>query len=198
MKNKEWGSGEWDNEPDEESWVDEYSGYKCNLRRAGCLLGYWCGYVALPSNHPYYNAKYKEMPPVNIHGGVTFPLICDGDKYWIGFDCCHYCDIVPYDAHNPLLAKEDATYKNIKYVKDETISLARQLYNIRYMNFFQAMNKLREGKIIKNANEYCIEKCRKFKFENGIFLCMYDGDSNWDNLLCFRTADINGKWMIVK
>lgn len=63
-------------------------------------MGFRCGYVAVPEDHPAYNHA-ESYPDYNVHGGVTFydrshiaEMILGHtctDK-WIGFDCGHAGD----------------------------------------------------------------------------------------------------------
>ena len=144
--------GEWDNEPDFVYWTDPYTQYKCLIRRS--IVGVLCGYVGVEKGHPCYGMDYLSVP-VEMHGGITFSDHIDGypidgypigDKlmnwaiewgkensktWWIGFDCCHYGDLMPLkegyiEASIPKLI----TYKNINFVTKEVESLARQLKNM--------------------------------------------------------------------
>lgn len=56
---------------------------------------YWCGYMKLPVDHPWY--KFNDVDRVvEVHGGLTFEGTRDFDddpnNYWIGFDCAHVID----------------------------------------------------------------------------------------------------------
>ena len=48
----DWLPGPWDDEPDRVEWRDEATGLPCLLRRGSPFIGVWCGYVALPPDHP--------------------------------------------------------------------------------------------------------------------------------------------------
>ena len=61
-------------------------------------IGYRCGYVRVPVNHPWHGKHYDDLS-VDIHGGLTFAepdKPCDGNRpdnaWWLGFDCAHYDD----------------------------------------------------------------------------------------------------------
>lgn len=123
---------EWESEPNELKF--EHNGFKCLIRRQP-ELGTLCGYVALPPKHPYYGMDFDKIN-VDVHGGLTFSYKGDDTEgwskgyWWIGFDCSHAMDFVPYmERYNSL--KDDryskAIYKNIGYVKNELISLTEQL-----------------------------------------------------------------------
>lgn len=65
-------------------------------------MGFRCGYVALPSNHPTNNCDEDYPSDFEVHGGITFfdenhlseaffgENACK-DK-WLGFDCGHALD----------------------------------------------------------------------------------------------------------
>jgi len=136
-KRDEWPHGEWDDEPDEGSWVDEKTGFQCAFVRNG--FGALCGYVGVPSSHVLFGKTFDEMDPspvLYVHGGLTY--VSDGsgatfyavipdlpkDLWWFGFDCYHAGDSSP-SVHpiNP----GSYTYRNLAYVKSEITSLAAQL-----------------------------------------------------------------------
>lgn len=111
-------------------------GFPCILRMVP--MGTWCGYVGVPKGHPWFGQGYDL--DVNVHGGVTYGAACneelgvchpdDGDdeRWWIGFDCAHAGDIVPgmEEPRWPEIFGIEQTYKDIDYVRKETISLAQQ------------------------------------------------------------------------
>lgn len=110
-------------------------------------LGYRCGYVKLPPNHPWYGKDYNDLDFVEVHGGLTFAEAdesCDqvgeDDGWWIGFDCAH-----AGDAKDPLLmtvedlkweaelsskcgnlSRTRDTIKTTEYVREECKSLIEQ------------------------------------------------------------------------
>lgn len=89
----DWGDGPWQNEPDFLRWQDYATGLWCVVRRA-LSTGALCGYVALPKGHPFRRMSGLELP-VEAHGGVTYSEQMGADFY-IGFDCAHYQDLMPY------------------------------------------------------------------------------------------------------
>lgn len=48
--------GEWDSELDRKDWIDDATGYVCAMRRNHG--GAWCGYVGIPTAHPWYGKSY--------------------------------------------------------------------------------------------------------------------------------------------
>lgn len=107
--NPKWPDGPWNNEPDHEDWVDEFTGYKCEIHRKP-WNGALCGYVISPI--AIFYADFK------VHGGVTYNRECK-----IGFDCDHYGDFAPSELDCYLSSQ----YRDWDYVKCEVTSLARQI-----------------------------------------------------------------------
>jgi hypothetical protein len=136
---REFGSGPWDDEIDKMQWPDEATGLACMVRRGP--LGQWCGYVGVPPGHPWFGKSYNE-PDVEVHGGLTYAAMCDGDEergichvvdpgepelWWLGFDCGHAFDVMP--GMTDMLLLPGAVYRDLEYVKAETLQLALQVAN---------------------------------------------------------------------
>ncbi len=152
-----WDQGEWDSEPDICVWRDVWTEYYCMASRHP-NFGAWCGYVGIPSSHPMYGSRYDSasFPDFSVHGGVTYssfapPMGVDkvGDQlYWIGFDCVHYCDLMPCDYAKIITRGTKAenreneidkaletlggvafkpVYRDLIFVRTECEALARQL-----------------------------------------------------------------------
>jgi len=127
---------EWENEPDEVEF--EYLGFKCLILRHPTLK-HLRGYVGLPSWHPYYGKDYDSVDYLDVHGGLTysgwnnltetewFKLygIEPDDLWWVGFDCAHAGDGVPFEISQVRMLM--GKYRNIAYVKRELRKLCRQL-----------------------------------------------------------------------
>jgi len=148
----EWGSGEWDGEPDKVQWTDEGTGLVC-LAKRNPHSGNWCGYVGVSAAHPWHSKGYSDdaLEDVRVHGGLTFSDSCqegppeqtichipdpgepDG-LWWFGFDCHHAWDYAPYNAKmakdHPCFARtSDEIYRTLGYVKSECRGLAQQIAN---------------------------------------------------------------------
>lgn len=150
---KDYGPGPWDEEPDHERWVHEPTGLACLVRRT--QLGHLCGYVGVPPEHPLYGVdyglcareahgltcedpdheygycKHEPVHMLEVHGGVTYASERppgddedDGPEWWFGFDCAHLGDVVPSMDNT---VNRRSTYRDFKYVRRETESLADQL-----------------------------------------------------------------------
>lgn len=149
MENKEWtferpknlAPGPWTGEPDKMQWMDEKSGYPCLIVRNHKGGGHLCGYVGVPTSHPLHGKDY-ETPDVSVHGGLTFADKCQGktdgichevaegepdNVWWFGFDCAHSGDLSPYYDSKYQLCRAVESYKDIGYVRAETLRLAAQL-----------------------------------------------------------------------
>lgn len=88
-------------------------------------MGFRCGYVAIPPEHPIYTCE-DSYPDFEVNGGVTFfgkrhslvdKLIdhpCE-DK-WIGFDCGHGgCDAIDVESFKKYFG-EDAFLERMEYL----------------------------------------------------------------------------------
>jgi len=119
---------EWEKEPNFLEW---YSGdVHCMIKRSP-HLGHLCGYVGVDKLHPLYDVHYDDL---EVHGGITYHgKNIEGMKetmFYFGFDCAHYGDLSPYMG---ISLNQNATYKNIDYVKKEVKHLANQLYYYQYI-----------------------------------------------------------------
>ena len=151
----EWGSGEWDNEPDEFEFI--YKEVKCWGYRHS--IGIWLAYIDLPlpegevPDNEYsdeddfgdveFNNIYESIiPTIEVHGGITYSKYVD--KYpgpnvlRIGFDCCHIGDLIPSVYFvvkdqgfnvNCKMCKlwGNPVYRNIEFVKDECKKIVDQI-----------------------------------------------------------------------
>ncbi len=95
-----WGTGPWQDEVNELTWIDEPTELTCKAIRHP-RLGHWCGYVAIDRNHAFYEKGYGDVD-VSVHGGLTYadhsePGIWNKVSrfWWFGFDCAHSGDKSP-------------------------------------------------------------------------------------------------------
>lgn len=113
------------------------NGLVCIVLRMPLWSGAINGYVGVDKSHPSYGKDYDSVG-VQVHGGLTYSrekLHCvdeevTGPLWWFGFDTAHYMDLKPMQ--NEIDQKfafnhEGDTYKNLKYVEEETRRLAEQL-----------------------------------------------------------------------
>lgn len=139
----DWGSGPWQDEPDELAF--SYGDIGCRIVR-NPHFGSLNGYVSVPPSHPWYGRSYDEID-AHAHGGLTyaeklFPDWQNGGTYatktdelwWIGFDCAHAWDaqpgLVAWERSQgfspfPGVGRPDQ-YRDLEYVKNEVENLARQ------------------------------------------------------------------------
>ena len=82
---------------------------------------WFCGYVVIPEDHPFYGEDYDEVEGyVDVHGGVTFSGELDGiDGFLLGFDCNHYCD-------SPEVQDEEYTFNECKRLVDQLIEIDKR------------------------------------------------------------------------
>jgi hypothetical protein len=131
------GLGPWSLEPDEKTWVDRYTGYRCVAIRH-TELGHWCGYVVVP----WDRTRMVELPGegLRVHGGVTYeadrgpgePVSNEPTHRWFGFDCGHAWDLVPgmaefRDEMGERLFRHEETYRTLEFVENECRGLAAQI-----------------------------------------------------------------------
>lgn len=137
----EFGSGEWDTEPDKLQWVDPDTDLDCLIVRGP--HGALCGYVGVPESSKHFEKSYDDLMDFDVHGGLTYADACRespdnhgichipeagrSDKiWWFGFDCAHCDDLTPgYMRKYPELSR--GTYKNRLYVENQIRQLAQQL-----------------------------------------------------------------------
>lgn len=149
-KNREWGDGDWVNEPGlyEPQWF-EYKGYSCVAYRN--YHGSWCGYVKIPNT-----SKFScNDDDIDVHGGITYSGNSlpfedkeEADFTWIGFDCGHFDDYQPrsekitmtlvdaapgdlQDKYFQLKRKMESwqlkKYRTLEFVKDECSKIVDQV-----------------------------------------------------------------------
>jgi hypothetical protein len=77
-------------------------------------LGFRCGYVRIPEEHPWYGKEYDDLQDVDCHGGLTFGETVDKEEdsylpvgHWIGFDCGHSFDANDYACYDPEMDIEE-------------------------------------------------------------------------------------------
>lgn len=126
----------WEEEPNYHTEI--YRGYDILIRRHSGM-GHLCGYVRAPLNSKFYCKDHYSFPVccLSAHGGITYsgfiksadcPSELDIDEmgWWIGFDCGHYMDYIPYIQTNYPDAYETC-YRDFNYVRKECRDLADQM-----------------------------------------------------------------------
>jgi hypothetical protein len=149
------GYGEWVEEPDLYEFA--YKNYKCIVIRIvsrdgpqekHVFGGYLCGYVQVPTEHPYFGKDYDDMD-IECHGDLTYSE-GEGEVWLIGFDCAHSGDYCPsrefFNKTNPRMQefrkkfpipKElkgyglfDPVYRNMQFCIDQCKSIVNQLIEV--------------------------------------------------------------------
>lgn len=133
MSNKPWIT-----EPYQIVWTDEETNLPCVMIRQS--MGFWCGYVGVPKDHPLFLTEYEEIEcDIDVHGGLTFSDYLSNevvlttwenyhqsdhylDAWFFGFDCSHIDDLVPLSPF-----PRGGVYRDAEYVQKQCKLLARQL-----------------------------------------------------------------------
>lgn len=146
-KLERFGPGPWVTEPDSVEF--EAHGLQCRVLRHP-EMGFFCGYVAVPSRHPLHGLHYDDvlLADVDVHGGLTFAdyysRLSDVEEpepraWWFGFDCGHCWDLAPGMAgmlgrirQDPIFDQLPAhnrmdVYRDVQYVYAQCVELAEQL-----------------------------------------------------------------------
>lgn len=84
-----------------------YKGFKCNIKRNE--MGAYCGYIDLKDED-----TYNKLDENVVHGGITGSL----GNYSVGFDCCHYGDIIPFTYMCKNNAFTQGTFKDMRFVQN--------------------------------------------------------------------------------
>jgi hypothetical protein len=134
------GPGPWIDEPDHVEFTSH--GFACELLR--CLDadgggGHWCGYICVPSGHPWHgmDTRSEGVDAIEVHGGITFAA-AEADGTWcLGFDAAHGGDVQPALARilatlrpprPPYYRGMPDEYRTLGYMRAELESLAGQAH----------------------------------------------------------------------
>jgi len=137
-----YGPGPWVGEPDRLEW--RYLGLPCLMVR-NVEMGNWCGYVAVPPGHPWHG-KTDDALDVEVHWGLSYTARCAGhichvpepgepdDVWWLGFDCGHAYDVMPFTAKRfgayavlEAAGLPATRYRDVAFVRAECEKLADQV-----------------------------------------------------------------------
>lgn len=121
-------------EPNYFDWIDQATGYECEIKRHDRSLHY-CGYVGVPKDHVLFRYDYDSVNAlgIDVHGGLTFSSDpCSDSLTFFGFDCAHLGDYSP--GYGSPFEDEDV-YRDFEFVKKECERLAHQLFEIENIAF---------------------------------------------------------------
>lgn len=124
-----WPRGEWDNEPDYLEWTDESTGFSCQILRDP-KAGFLKGVVDVETLGRLFARNEKEILQVLDIGGmieVEFYYYHIPNILRTQFRCWNYHDLIPSGNY---WQSENATYKNIEYVKEGCRSICNDLSKI--------------------------------------------------------------------
>ena len=105
-----------------------YKNFKYIVAHNG--LGFRCGYVKLDWGHPWYRSD--DVDDCICHGGITYS---DDDTiagWWIGFDCCHYTDMIDFDLPGEhkilkdIMGGQGRSIKTTEFVRQQCFLLIEQ------------------------------------------------------------------------
>lgn len=143
---KNFPPGAWAKEPDFIKW--KVYNLDCVMIR-DMRLGMWRGFVGVPKNHKGFNKSFADMInedwglSIDVHGGISTTgklpqkhKDLNKNLWWIGFECTQGEDLMPLvkiDKSDPLLSQiaNMQSYKDVKFARKETNSLAKQLCRVR-------------------------------------------------------------------
>lgn len=150
------GPGPWMSEPDRVWYLDDETGFYCLIYRhhhLGCLSGYigipkghpWHyqnlaqlsylnvhGGITYAENNgfnmnSYYSLQHKFVGPlIETHSNLDGKLVLEPSLWLVGFDTCHFMDLVPAFANMPKMTRQVQDYKDVSYMEDELKSLCKQ------------------------------------------------------------------------
>jgi hypothetical protein len=91
-------------------------------------MGFHCGYVGVPSDHPAYGKEYDDamLGSIDVHGGLTYagtvPQKPQSPFWAFGYDCAH-----SGDAHSALEETDRNVWRDQAYCHTECEQLAHDL-----------------------------------------------------------------------
>lgn len=122
-----------------EPWMQEPGYARFTLNDFECAiirhqeLGHLCGYVGLFRHHAMFEMPSEDFHAVSVHGGITYAshFIVNRETgtirnspgiWWIGFDCAHSDDYLPYS-----LSPSSGEYRSFGFVFRELQALTARL-----------------------------------------------------------------------
>jgi hypothetical protein len=105
-------------------------------------MGHRCGYVAIPTDHPFDKTKLEESEflgrkrdhynyfslDISCHGGLTFMdrhhglkdlLSVPCNDFWIGFDCGHYRDASDIECAEKYFQIDESRHESLSLMSQE-------------------------------------------------------------------------------
>jgi hypothetical protein len=158
-------SNPWETELDHVEF--ECEGYHCVVHRVSVdPKGHLCGYVVLPSGHPWHGISNEWDVPAEAHGGITYSKSAsttvergaiEGSyttEWVIGFDCAHYCDYCPQYTRAGAGFGDPANYRTVEYVRRELEALVGQCAAIYPVALDAGFNQFSVCKRCGDMNTY--------------------------------------------
>ena len=131
-----------------DSYHFDYNNINCHIKRN--LFFSWCGYVSLPE----LLQGNLDCDELDVHGGITF-----GNGTSIGFDMAHWDDSNPSDfILMPSMANlPNKKYWNFQDAKNETLKLAKQIYELSTTVNNEELTVENEKQLIVDDEEFIVE-----------------------------------------
>lgn len=135
-------------------------------------MGFRCGYVALPSDHPinsFHEEKYN-YPDLDVHGGITFFNFnhlsevffgedsCN-DK-WIGFDCGHGGDYFDLSQARIYFNDDPEILRRIDSMLDIKDKVGKEMEQQFSGHALQSSSFADQWREIHRTKEYVINECK--------------------------------------
>ena len=80
------------------------------------FYSWYCGYIEVKKEHPYFNKNYEELNNIDCHGGLTYSGYRFEDGiYYIGFDTAHF---------------DSEPANNLTFVENECMNIIEQLIKL--------------------------------------------------------------------
>lgn len=109
--------------PDHKLSSGNHAGFEWLVLHNG--IGYRCGYVLIPANHPWYSQNYETID-CSVHGGLTYGQSDTESGFWLGFDCAHYGDAQDPELPNECEMRMSGVIRTQSYVEQQCKNLCEQ------------------------------------------------------------------------
>lgn len=121
-------------------------------------MGFRCGYVGVPKDHPLYGTDYNDLP-YECHGGLTFSgdhaSNQNNDCWWLGFDCYHHNDLaIPKNPHYRI--NTGGIHRTLDFCEENCEDLAEQI--VSQLDVLYYFKSLKHG-LEESEHNYMLALC---------------------------------------